>query len=44
MKYHDQKPSWREKEFIWLTFLYHCSLQKEVGTGTEIGQEAGGRS
>jgi hypothetical protein len=34
----------RREGFIWLTFPYCCSSPKEVRTGTQTGQEPGGRS
>lgn len=41
---HDDQSNLEEKEFIWLRLPHHCSLAKEVRTGTETGQDAGGRS
>jgi hypothetical protein len=43
MKHHDQKQVGK-KRFIWLTLPRHSSLLKEVRTGTQLGQEPGGRS
>ena len=42
-KHHDQEASWGGKGLFGLHF-YHCSSQKEVRTGTQAGQEPGGRS
>lgn len=38
---HHGQSNWGLKEFIWLTFLYHCSSWKEISTGTHRGQEPG---
>jgi hypothetical protein len=43
MEHHDQSNLGR-KGPIWLTFLYHCPSLKAVRTGTQAGQEPGGRS
>jgi hypothetical protein len=34
---------WKEMVY-WLTLAYHCSLLKEVRTGTQTGKEPGDRS
>jgi hypothetical protein len=44
MKHQDQKASWGKKMYIPLPLPYLCSLLKEVRTGTQTGQEPGGRS
>jgi len=43
IKHHDQSNLGR-KGSIWLTLPYHCSSMKEIRTGTQTGQESGGRS
>ena len=43
MKHHFQKQVGEEKVY-WLTLLYCSPLLKEVRTGTQTGQEPGGRS
>jgi hypothetical protein len=43
IKHYDQKAIWGEG-FIWLTLPYHYSSSNEVRTGTQAGQEPGGRS
>lgn len=43
MKHHDQSNLGR-KEFISLTVPYNSSSPEAVRTGTEAGQEVGGRS
>jgi uncharacterized protein (DUF305 family) len=43
MKHHDQS-NLRRKEFIQLMIPHHSSSSKEVRTGTQAGQEPGGRN
>ena len=43
MKHHEQSNLGR-KGFLWLALPQHCSSSKEVKTGTQVGQEPGGRS
>jgi hypothetical protein len=43
-KHHDQKNKLGRKGFIHLTLPYCCLSTKEVRTGTQSGQEPGGRS
>jgi hypothetical protein len=44
MKHHDQRRNMGRKRFIWLTFVHHSLLSKEVRAGTHAGQEPGDRS
>ena len=41
---HNNQQNLGRKEFIWFKFPYHCLSPMEVRTGTQAGQEAGGRS
>ena len=43
MKKHHDHASWGGK-FIWLVLPHHSPSLKEVRTGTQVGQEPGGRS
>lgn len=43
LEHHDQRDLWR-KGFSWLKLPHYSSSLKEVRTGTQTGQDPGGRS